>query len=231
MKLPQGGGDLAGALDRVEEIVARARQQNPRLATAQVYFLTDLGRTSWDLAAVTSGPRIREQLARLAATARLSVVDLGQEHCENLAVTDLQAVQPICTTHAPVDLRAEVRNFGGQTQKCSVELLIDGQRVQEQSIAVAAHAKQTVPFAYRFTAPGEHAVEAIGRRCGQCAGNRQPPLAGRGGERFGRRAGGERRRGPAECSLFDRRARSLWQRHGADAGAAGAGAGRRRGAC
>jgi len=160
VKLPQGGGDLAGALDRVEEIVARARQQNPRLATAQVYFLTDLGRTSWDLAAVASGPRIREQLARLAAAARLSVVDLGQEHCENLAVTDLQAVQPICITHAPVDLRAEVRNFGGQTQKCSVELLIDGQRVQEQSIELAAHAKQSVPFAYRFAAPGEHAVEA-----------------------------------------------------------------------
>ncbi len=160
LKLPHGGGDLAGALAKVEEIVANAKRENPRLATTEIYFFTDLQRASWDLNTAAGGKRAREQLARLAGSARLAVADLGQEHCENLAVTILRALEPICTTHGPTNLRAEVRNFGSRPQHVNAELLVDGRRVQERAIDVAPRTQQSVSFAYRFESAGDHALEA-----------------------------------------------------------------------
>jgi hypothetical protein len=162
LKLPQGGGDLSGSLDRVEEVIARAKREFPRLANTEVYFLSDLGRTKWDLDSASGGGQIREQLVRLADSARLAVADLGQPHCENLAVTGLrasQAAQSIYTTKGPVDVAAEVRNFGSQPHGVRAELLIDAQRVQERSLNVPAGGQQSVAFSYRFMSPGDHSLE------------------------------------------------------------------------
>ena len=149
LKLPQGGGDLSGSLDRVEEIIARAKREFPRLTNTEVYFLSDLGRTKWDLDSASGGRQIRERLVRLADSARLAVADLGQSHCENLAITRLrasQAAQSIYTTKGPVDVAAEVRNFGSQPHGVRAELLIDSQRVQERSLNVPAGGQQSVGF-------------------------------------------------------------------------------------
>ena len=162
LKLPQGGGDLSGSIDQVEEIIARAKREFPRLTNTEVYFLSDLGRTKWDPDLVTGGRQIRQRLVRLADSARLAVADLGQPHCENLAITSLhatQASQSIYTTKGPVDVAAEVRNFGSQPHGVRAELLIDSQRVQERSLNVPAGGQQSVAFSYRFSSPGDHSVE------------------------------------------------------------------------
>ncbi|HEV3415366.1 MAG TPA: hypothetical protein VG056_01070, partial [Pirellulales bacterium] len=81
------------------------------------------------------------------------------EHCENLAITGLRSSQPIETTKSPTSLQAEVHNFGAQPHHAQLELLIDGQRFQERPIDIAPGAQQTVSFAHRFEAPGDHSVE------------------------------------------------------------------------
>ena len=124
--------------------------------------MSDLGRTKWNLDSASGGPRIRERLVRLADSARLAVADLGQSHCENLAITGLrasQAAQSIYTTKGPVDVEAEVRNFGSQSHGVRAELLIDSQRVQERSLNVPAGGQQSVAFSYRFPSPGDHSLE------------------------------------------------------------------------
>jgi hypothetical protein len=160
LKLPHGGGNLADALDRADELIARTRQEYPRLATTEIYFLTDLGRTSWDLNAVAAGRHTREKLAALSDAASLAIVDLGQDRCENLAITGLRANQPVYTTKAPISFQSEIHNFGSQPHHAQIELLIDGQRFQERTFDIAAGAQQTISFAHRFEAPGDHAVEA-----------------------------------------------------------------------
>ena len=77
LRLPEGGGDLAGALDRVDDIIARAKHDFPRLTNAEVYFLTDLGTTKWDAALPTGDRQIRQHLVKLAESARLAVADLA----------------------------------------------------------------------------------------------------------------------------------------------------------
>lgn len=90
LKLTHGGADLAATLVRVDEILQTAHREYPRLAQEQVFFLTDLGRTSWapDLA---KGPldEFRERSRRLGENAALTIIDLGQAAAENLAIDQL----------------------------------------------------------------------------------------------------------------------------------------------
>ncbi len=160
LKLPHGGGDLAGALDRVNEIIAAGHKEYPRFGAAEVYFITDLGRTSWDSSKVAGGRAMSKQLLKLAGSTRLTVVDVGQEHSENLAVVGLGSPQRIFTTKAPVELATQVRNFGDQAHHARVELSVDGQRAQERTIDLEPQARQTVTFTHQFDAPGDHAIEA-----------------------------------------------------------------------
>ncbi len=159
LELPHGGGNLADTLIRIEDLIARARSEAPRLAATDVYFLTDLGRTTWDLNAVAGGPQIREKLTNLAESSRVAVVDLGQENCENVAIVGLNSTQQVSTTGGPVGFQAAVRNFGSQTHHLEIELLVDGQRFQQRTLDIAGGGLQTVPFTHRFEAPGEHSVE------------------------------------------------------------------------
>ncbi len=159
LRLPQGGGDLAGALDRVDEILAQSQREYPRLASTEVYFLTDLGRTSWTPAATSDAGHVRQRLVKLGKAARLAVADLGQENCDNLAITSLHATQPLFTTRTPVDFQAEVHNFGSRQHHAQAELWVDGHRVGERDVDLAPQGQQSVSFTHRFETSGDHAVE------------------------------------------------------------------------
>ena len=153
LELPHGGGNLAETLNRIEDLIARARREAPRLATTEVYFLTDLGCTTWDLNSIAGGPQVREKLTNLAESSRVALVDLGQEHCENVAIVGLNANQQIFTTGGPVIFQADVRNFGTQTHHLQIELLVDGQRFQQRTLNIAGGGQETVPFTHRFERP------------------------------------------------------------------------------
>ncbi len=160
LRLQHAGGDLSGALDRVDEIIARAKKEFPRLSRTEVYFLTDLGRTSWDVTASAAAKKTRQRLAKLADAARVTVVDLGQDHCENLAITSLAAGQAVFTSRAPMAFSAQVQNFGDAPHHGQIELWVDGQRFQSQPLEIGPRGQQTVAFEHRFDTPGDHAVEA-----------------------------------------------------------------------
>ncbi len=117
--------------------MARARREVPRLTATEIYFLTDFGRASWDLSSVAGGRQIRDKLASLAESTRIAVVDLGQEHCENLAIVGLHSNQQVYTMNGPVVFQADIRNFGSQAHHVQVDLLVDGQRFQERTLDIA----------------------------------------------------------------------------------------------
>ena len=161
LRVTQGGGDLAATLRQVEETLLSARREFPRLTQEQVYFLTDLGRTSWapDLSA-TSLAEFQERGRRLGESTALTVVDLGQAGAENLAIDDVRLVDSMVTARQESALVGEVRNFGRQPKPGQkVELYVDGQRTGERTIDVAPGGRATVSFPCRFDAAGEHALE------------------------------------------------------------------------
>jgi Mg-chelatase subunit ChlD len=161
LKVTAGGGDLAATLAKVEEVLAGARREYPRLAQAQVYFLTDLGRTSWapDLNAAAVA-EFRERSRRLGEAAAMTVIDLGQASAENLAIDELRLTDPIVTVGQEATLTGEIRNFGREAKsRVALELLVDGQASGERHVDVAPGGRATASFSYRFDAAGDHAIE------------------------------------------------------------------------
>ncbi|MBI2824868.1 MAG: VWA domain-containing protein [Planctomycetia bacterium] len=161
LKITHGGADLAATLAKIEQILQAARREYPRLGQQQVFFLSDLGRTTWAPDATGAAvAEFRERSQRLGDAAVMTVIDLGQSAAENMAVEQLRLADPIVTVGQETQLAAEVRNFGRQPKsRQMLELLIDGRRAADRVIDLPPGGRVTVGFPHRFDAPGDHAVE------------------------------------------------------------------------
>ena len=162
LKLVHEGADLPATLVKIEEILAAARREHTRLAREEVYFLTDLGRTTWapELRGADAVSEFRRRSQKLASSATVVVADLGQQGAENVAIVSAGAAEPYVTAARDVTLEAEVHNFGRQERpRYGVELYVDGRRAGETQVDLEPESSSTAGFTYRFDAPGEHQVE------------------------------------------------------------------------
>jgi hypothetical protein len=167
LELMHTGADLPATIEAVEQILATARRETPRLERHVVYFLTDLQRTTWapELGEAAMA-EFRRRSGQLAQAAALQVIDLARPEAENLAVTALEASESAVTVGRAVELEARLRNFGQQPRPAQpVELWVDGRRTARQEVAVPAgnepsRGEATVHFSYRFETPGDHVLEA-----------------------------------------------------------------------
>lgn len=162
LKLTHGGANLAGSLQAVEAVLKRARDDHPKLAQEEIYFFTDLGRTTWapDFSGATAQSEFLERAKRLGETALLAVIDLGQEDAGNLAIDSIEISESFATTSKDVIVSGNVRSFSRQPHDDQmVELFVDGRRAGEQRVDLEAGGQQSVAFNYRFDSPGPHGVE------------------------------------------------------------------------
>lgn len=163
LALPHTTADLPATLVKVEEVLQAARRDQPRLEQEEVYFLTDLGKVGWlpELEGDAAVTEFRQRTERIARQAQLSVIDLGQAASDNLAVSDVRAVDPFATLAQEVAVEAEVLNLGRQPRtRQLVEFFVDGRRAGEDYVDVDGGERKLASFAYRFDAPGDHAIEA-----------------------------------------------------------------------
>ena len=162
LKRYDGGADLPATVALLESSLAKAEAAG--LDQREIYFLTDLGRNTWGVAANSSGDAdYRARLARIAQMASLVVVDLGQANAENVAVTALSVAEPIVTTAREVSFSAQLHNFGSQPRTHHlVELRVDDHRVKEAYVDIAPGEQASVAFRHRFDSAGDHVVEVRG---------------------------------------------------------------------
>jgi len=162
LRLEHTTADLPATLAAVEGILKTARGEHARLKAEEVYFLTDLGRAGWlpKHPSDEAAEEFRKRARRLAESAVLVVIDVGQPSAENVAVTAVDTPQPVATLARDVELEATLRNFGHQSRtRQPVELLVDGRIVDEQQVDLGPDGEVSVAFAHRFQTPGDHAVE------------------------------------------------------------------------
>ncbi len=153
--------DLPATVATVRRIVERARRENPGLGRHEVYFLSDLQRVAWDpkLSAAAKA-EFRRHSEQLAKTAALVVIDLGQADAENLAITNVQTLDPVATTARDVRFEVTLKDFSRRARtRQPVELLLDGRRVAQTHVDIPPGGEASAGFAYRFTAPGDHSIE------------------------------------------------------------------------
>ena len=161
LELPQTTADLPAAIPAVRQLVDSVGRENPRLDRHEVYFLTDLQRLTWapQLSAAAAA-EFRRQTEELTRKATLLLVDLGQQSAENLAITGLQATDPLLTVGSDVPLEVRLKNFGRQAiTRQTVELFVDGRRITQKQVDLSPGGSASVGFSYRFDAPGDHAIE------------------------------------------------------------------------
>jgi len=162
LDLPHTKADLPRTLQEVEQILLASRREEPRLTREEICFLTDLGRVGWSLDHLdpTSLAEFRQRSRRLAESASIVVIDLGQPDAENVAVTAVHARQAFATPAEDFAVEAEIKNFGQKARaRQPVELVADGRRVTQQYVDLAPGGKTSVRFSYRFDGPGDHVLE------------------------------------------------------------------------
>lgn len=155
--------DVPATLAMVDELVQRVARETPRLARHEVLFLTDLGRPGWATPAGAAGyaQQMRARAAALAARASLAVLDVGQKAVDNAALTDLLPSEAVAIVGRGMRFQASLRNFTATAQpRRVVELLVDGQAVQQQAVDLGPGATASAAFDYIFPAAGDHVVEA-----------------------------------------------------------------------
>ncbi|MBX9789865.1 MAG: BatA domain-containing protein [Pirellulales bacterium] len=162
LAVSHGSADLPATIVAIENALAQARQEQPRISRHEIYFLTDLQRVGWlpelDRAA---GAEFRERSRRLSQRAALAVIDLGAGETENLAVTGIRPSEAIATTGRELSADVTVRNFGRQAvAQQLIELFVDGRRVAEGRVDLRPQEEAAVSFPFRFEGIGEHQVEA-----------------------------------------------------------------------
>lgn len=154
--------DLPMTLERVEEVLARARRVVPGLKRAEVYFFTDMGKVGWQpkFSGATSENVFRQRVRRLAKAAEVAVIDVGEADVYNRALTDVRVDEPFATLARPLGITARVKNFGARPMpEQGVELWVDGRRAAKQSVDLAAGGSAVLRFSHRFSTPGEHVIE------------------------------------------------------------------------
>jgi hypothetical protein len=166
LRSTHGNADLAAALNTIEDLLEASP---PKYVEKEVYFLTNLQRTTWT-------PR---QPAALAATVQkiqaraktTAVIDVGQDGAENLSVEALALSDPIAVAGQKALLQAVLHNFGETRTDVAIRLLVgkvESDRTPELREAVdvppvkeiKGGEQVRVPFEYTFPDPGDYIVQA-----------------------------------------------------------------------
>lgn len=160
---PHSSADLAGALSLADAAINESSERSTAAHRHEVYFLTDLQRLTWQLdhpAANASAAPLLDQFALLSKQAAVSIVNLGDPRPNNLAVTRIDTSDPLVTAGRQTDFEVTLHQFGNEPRSdCTVELLVNGVPVSEQTVDVPAGADAAIRFSHRFPSAGQHTVE------------------------------------------------------------------------
>lgn len=169
-----GNASLTATLNLV---AAKALESAGRFQRCQVFFFTDLQKATWagrrqSDPADAKDAKENSALDELHKRAQIVFVDVGRDHAQNLAVTDLALLEPFVTTGSLVRIRATVQNFSREDRRhLRVELLTGLARetandppfalrvVGQELLDVKAGERATLTFGYKFTKPGTYAIQ------------------------------------------------------------------------
>lgn len=150
---------LAATLAAARRVVEQVRADQPRLSRHEVCILTDLARVGWWHEGAAR-EEVRKLAGQVAEAASLVVLDLGQAGADNLAVTGVTLADPVVTVARDVQFEATLKNFSHSARpRQTVDLLIDGRRIEQRTVDVPAQGEASVALAYRFETPGNHTAD------------------------------------------------------------------------
>lgn len=155
--LTHGLGDLAATLVEAEAVANAARKQHSRLAATRVTLYGDLEHSTWEAA---TSDAVQARLKKLAASAALSLIDLGSDDVPNTAVLSAAVREAPVTLDRDFTIQAEIASYGeGARGQKLVTLVVDGEAVAQQPVDLDSGGRGAAAFRHLFASPGDHTVE------------------------------------------------------------------------
>ncbi len=157
LPLTQTSAELPAVLRSITAAIDRAEVEIPQINTHQVVFCTDMGRQAWSI-----NERQRTLLEAVAKRAQVTIVNVAEGECDNLAITDLMIDPAITLQQRDTNIAATISCFGkSPSTPTTVELLVDGQQVDHQQIKLKKDIETIVRFPYRFVDSGAQTVQVV----------------------------------------------------------------------
>jgi hypothetical protein len=149
---------LATTLERVASALVLSPSEAERLDWQELHFLTDLQRSTW---APDEGmaKQLASQLNAIEERAAIYVHDVGRPNAANMAVVELTSRNAYVTVGRPATFDARLQAFGDEPKSAvTLEFLVDGLPVGQQTVDIAAGGEATARFTHPFREPGSHVV-------------------------------------------------------------------------
>ena len=170
-----GNASVPGTLNM---IAAKVAEGSGRFPVQNVYFFTDMQKSTWmNTPAGDSARRLTPlgspTYTEISKGARTIFVDLGHDDGKNLAVTDVRLDDVFVTTGSSVKVSATITNFSQETQSTVRAELLAGRarevatdnpfalRTVDTKAILDLKPKEsaTVDFLHKFTTPGTYALQ------------------------------------------------------------------------
>lgn len=160
---PQTDFDLASALSLVEQSIDASEARPTPARRHFVHVLTDLRRHGWAVPEDANSV-VEQRLRRIAAKARVQVVELEAGCDANTAVTELELEEGVPVAGREATVSGVVRFFPSGSKNplpsgTTAELYLDGRLVGSREVSFTPAGEGRVTYPVRFERPGEHVLE------------------------------------------------------------------------
>jgi hypothetical protein len=134
-----------------------SRMQHP---FREIVVISDFQKVSWSDEQAPARLRARELLDQLPLKPQLTFLQVGVEGHDNVCVESLEFSRMVFGVGQPVQLRANLHNFGGQNYpELRVYFRVDGRERFASQVALGPHEQKQALFKHAFEQPGSHVVE------------------------------------------------------------------------
>jgi len=150
LQVTHGGANIVEVLDLLRQVLSASSFDR-----RQVYFITDIQRHTWSPASDAGADNLRKLAQETLEGAQVTVVDVGRDGVDNLAVTDLKLLSSVPVTSRPCQIAVTVRNFGHKAvQDRIVRLKVDNITRQSKTVTLAPGESATTIFSTTFATSG-----------------------------------------------------------------------------
>lgn len=167
------GSEILGELDRVDvtdqagDLLTSLRSLNalidstPIESSLEVVLLSDLQARDWQPPMGDQQAELATQLQAITQRGQLTIVDLGLEPVQSLAITGIQIEQPVVIRNTSTQIRVQVRNPSSQAVgHADLQLRIDDRIAGRRRVELAPDTEGEQVFEYTFDREGARRVSA-----------------------------------------------------------------------
>lgn len=152
-----GKADVAGSFEKAAALLGK--MQN---TYRQIVVVSDFQRISWADEDAPARDRSAELLRAMPLPPQVTFVQQGVEGRDNVSVESLDFSRLIVGVRQPIQVRANLRNFGDRTySELRVYFRVDGTEKGASQISLGPGERQQVLFSHAFETAGSHVIEVV----------------------------------------------------------------------